>query len=251
MIQKMVGKNGLATRDSLGINIGKAVWGISVIFLACSCTSISTPDLSASVESFSGRWISEEIHDPNGYGPLMALELLFNEDGSFVRRSDNGYGYLIERSGNFLVSEDESRIEFTFDDDDSVSRPYFAFSDDRLELFVKNRETWLVSMSRSDRSSRVLDAMPKAPQDIESAVIELKKNSEPELLREIAECNKEDLVRFHDSIGLYIRNAFELWSGGNSSLLKSCGSVKMHPDDASMIILEALWHNLRSLAGSE
>jgi len=50
---------------------------------------------------------------------------------------------------------------------------------------------------------------------------------------------KEDLIRFHHAWGTGMRNEFGLW-GGNKELLASCGSTDMHPDDASMVIIEAV-----------
>ena len=52
---------------------------------------------------------------------------------------------------------------------------------------------------------------------------------------------KEDLIKLHFSLGMAIRNAFDLhvpWS----KLLASCGVV--HPDDASGVIIRALWRRL-------
>jgi hypothetical protein len=42
----------------------------------------------------------------------------------------------------------------------------------------------------------------------------------------------------HATLGTTLRNDFGLWSG-NKTLLKSCGSETMHPDDASMVIIKA------------
>ena len=59
---------------------------------------------------------------------------------------------------------------------------------------------------------------------------------------------KDDLIQFHFGWGMSIRNAFGLW-GGNAALMRSCAEVSgrafMHPDDASMVIIEAVWQRLR------
>ena len=52
-----------------------------------------------------------------------------------------------------------------------------------------------------------------------------------------------ELDRFHYSLGIWIRNQFGLWRG-NKELLKDCGSEKMHPDDASMVIIARVWGKL-------
>ena len=54
---------------------------------------------------------------------------------------------------------------------------------------------------------------------------------------------KNDLIKFHHGWGTNIRNGFGLW-GGNKELLKDAG--KEHPDDASMVIIEAVWKELQS-----
>ena len=64
----------------------------------------------------------------------------------------------------------------------------------------------------------------------------------------IANMKIEDLAALHLSLGNYIRNRFELWSG-NKALLDSCRSYseisEIHADDASSIIITALWNALR------
>lgn len=58
---------------------------------------------------------------------------------------------------------------------------------------------------------------------------------------------KDDLIEFHFGWGMGIRNAFGLW-GGNEALLQSCAEARgypfIHPDDASMVIIEAVWERL-------
>lgn len=68
---------------------------------------------------------------------------------------------------------------------------------------------------------------------------------------------EEDLTLFHHGLGTDIRNEFGLWAN-NRELLKSCGSQMMpdsayddylmmmvHQDEASMVIIEALWRALQ------
>lgn len=66
---------------------------------------------------------------------------------------------------------------------------------------------------------------------------------------------KDDLIQFHFGWGMSIRNAFGLW-GGNAALMRSCAEWRygvgkgpdatfMHPDDASGVIIEAVWQRLR------
>jgi hypothetical protein len=57
-----------------------------------------------------------------------------------------------------------------------------------------------------------------------------------------------ELCSLHYSLGLDIRNGFELW-GKNEDLLKSCqflaGTEVLHMDDASATIIEELWKRLQ------
>lgn len=54
---------------------------------------------------------------------------------------------------------------------------------------------------------------------------------------------RDELIRFHHGWGTGIRNTFGLW-GGNHALLAACGGG--HPDDASMVIIEAVWDRLQA-----
>jgi hypothetical protein len=61
------------------------------------------------------------------------------------------------------------------------------------------------------------------------------------LLRRTA---KQDLIQFHLGWGMEVRNKYGFWS--NRALVQSCGKQRgyvgfIHPDDASMIVLEGVW----------
>ncbi|WP_374683367.1 DUF6794 domain-containing protein [Accumulibacter sp.] len=58
----------------------------------------------------------------------------------------------------------------------------------------------------------------------------------------IAAMSQDDLVVLHLGLGMWIRNNLGLWSE-NSALLESARS--QNPDDASVVIIEALWRRLR------
>ena len=103
--------------------------------------------------------------------------------------------------------------------------------------------------------------MPKRkkdwPRTVEEAVEQLISSipdKDKEILRNMPE---EDLRSLHINFGMYIRNTFGLWED-NKKLLGSCGLRSMpdsaygeympmwvHPDDCSMIIIEALWEALQ------
>ncbi len=77
------------------------------------------------------------------------------------------------------------------------------------------------------------------------------------LLTKLSEADRElvrttdraRLAQYHFDWGMGIRNAFGLWAG-NHALKASCGSAKMHTDDASMVIIEGVWCRLNGLPAS-
>jgi hypothetical protein len=58
----------------------------------------------------------------------------------------------------------------------------------------------------------------------------------------IRDTKKEDLISFHHGWGTGIRDEFGLWRG-NTNLMTACHAD--HPDDASMVIIEAVWQKLQ------
>lgn len=59
---------------------------------------------------------------------------------------------------------------------------------------------------------------------------------------DIASLDKDELIKFHHSVGQDIRNAFGLWLDGNPNVL-------IHPDDTSMEVLELMWVSVRNAGG--
>ena len=52
---------------------------------------------------------------------------------------------------------------------------------------------------------------------------------------------ENSLINFHHGWGTRIRNDYNLWR--NAALVKATGAA--HPDDASMLIIKAVWQELR------
>lgn len=88
----------------------------------------------------------------------------------------------------------------------------------------------------------------KYPNTIEEAVEILHANMglNDEIL--LATMNEEDLIDAHVALGYQIRHEFGLWTG-NDALLESCrllsGDKNLHVDDASMMIVQALWEKVQ------
>ncbi len=59
----------------------------------------------------------------------------------------------------------------------------------------------------------------------------------------IAAMPEKDLIMLHMRLGQWVRNNFGLWQD-NTMLLRATG--KQHPDDASHVIIQALWQRLQN-----
>jgi hypothetical protein len=86
------------------------------------------------------------------------------------------------------------------------------------------------------------DRMPKTVSEAVDHMIAALGHEEEELIKNADEA---DLGEFHFGLGTGIREAFQLWHG-NKELLESCGSETIHPDEASIVIIEALWRRLQT-----
>jgi len=88
----------------------------------------------------------------------------------------------------------------------------------------------------------------KQPQSVDEAVDMLHANMglNDEIL--LATMLEENLIDAHLALGHHIRHEFGLWTG-NDALLESCriisGDKNLHVDDASMLIVKALWEKVQ------
>ena len=58
--------------------------------------------------------------------------------------------------------------------------------------------------------------------------------------------SQADLITLHFSLGAWIRNSFGLWQD-NQALIQTLAQhyPDLHPDDASMVIIDGVWQRLR------
>lgn len=83
------------------------------------------------------------------------------------------------------------------------------------------------------------------PTKLDDAFDELKKMLHPELLKEMKEGSERNMVQYHMSMGLWMRNNWGLWAG--SRLAKYFNGIGIfHPDDMSGIILDSFWRHLNA-----
>ena len=64
----------------------------------------------------------------------------------------------------------------------------------------------------------------------------------------IADLAQAQLIGLHFGLGMWIRNHLGLWRG-NDGLMQAIRErdQAIHPDDASMVIVEAVWERLREM----
>ena len=94
--------------------------------------------------------------------------------------------------------------------------------------------------------------MDTLPSTVEEAVDHLLARMDAEGQATIRATPQSELIRFHLPWGMWVRHELGLW-GGNPQLISSIqersGSmVILHPDDASMIVIQALWERLQRRA---
>lgn len=82
------------------------------------------------------------------------------------------------------------------------------------------------------------------PRTMKAAVNRLLEEMSEDAKYRLKFSGKNDLVKYHFGLGMYIRNEFNLWHKNNDLLLE-CGGTEMHPDEASIVIIESLWKELQ------
>ncbi len=93
--------------------------------------------------------------------------------------------------------------------------------------------------------SQCPDGPRPLPQTLESAVEDIAKKLDAESVAVLRRTERKDLIKFHMSWGMGIRNELCMW--GNDNLVRSaCGGKACHPDTASMKIMEAVWEKVRA-----
>jgi hypothetical protein len=86
------------------------------------------------------------------------------------------------------------------------------------------------------------------PKTLDEAVARIVRDLDDGSRDYIKTCDRTEVPSFHFSLGMYIRNTYGLWQG-NKELLRSCGDEGMDPDDASMVIMYAVWDELHREQG--
>ena len=80
------------------------------------------------------------------------------------------------------------------------------------------------------------------PTSLQQAVDSIIDSLDVESRDRIMNATLDELAEYHHGWGTGIRNDFNLWS--NINLLTDCGSSRMHADDASAVIMNAVWYQM-------
>ena len=87
------------------------------------------------------------------------------------------------------------------------------------------------------------------PLTVEDAVDYLQASMSLNQIMSLTDIKKENISDLYYSLGAYARDILGLWSG-NEELIESCRSISgnndLDADDASRLILEALWERLQT-----
>jgi hypothetical protein len=84
----------------------------------------------------------------------------------------------------------------------------------------------------------------KWPTSVAEAVSDIVRRLPEKDKERIRSTKKEDLIKFHHGWGTGIRNYYGLRRGNNKLIVSACGKP-CDPDEASMVIIRAVWTALQ------
>jgi hypothetical protein len=90
-------------------------------------------------------------------------------------------------------------------------------------------------------------ALKPLPRNVDRVVERIVKKIEPQFREKLLATKREDLVQFQEW-GTGIRDSLCLEAGNNNQLIRSaCNGELCHPEEASQVIMEAVWDRLESV----
>jgi hypothetical protein len=101
----------------------------------------------------------------------------------------------------------------------------------------------LVLSTPQDRPLNPLDP-DDWPTTVEEAVREFLSHASPAVTSYIRKTKEEDIILLYRDYGILIRNRYGLWKTNDKLMISACGRL-CHPDDASLIIIKAIWSETR------
>ncbi|WP_370979490.1 DUF6794 domain-containing protein [Agaribacterium sp. ZY112] len=110
-----------------------------------------------------------------------------------------------------------------------------------ISIFILSCAT---QVKESSEETKANDSSESIPTTCKGAIQTIANELDEDSVKTLKETKREDLVMFHFSWGMGIRNSYGLWSE-NSAIRLSCaeqiGEKDIHPDNASGIIMEGVW----------
>ncbi len=103
------------------------------------------------------------------------------------------------------------------------------------------------SYAAPENGKQASDAKPEEkvdiPKNLDDCFVQLEKILQPADLEKMKVGSEKDMILYHRSLGLWMRNNWGLWSG--SRLKQYFNELGIHhPDDMSGIILDSFWRHL-------
>jgi hypothetical protein len=91
-------------------------------------------------------------------------------------------------------------------------------------------------------------ALKPLPRNVTRAVDRIVRDMYPKLRETLLKTKREELVQYQTDWGTGIRNSLCLKAGGNDQLVRSaCHGELCDPEEASMVIMEAVWIRLQGV----
>jgi hypothetical protein len=91
-------------------------------------------------------------------------------------------------------------------------------------------------------------ALKPLPRSVNASVDRIVKGITPKWRDTLLKTKREELVQYQTNWGKGIRDSLCLLAGGNDQLIRdACNGELCHPDEASMVIMEAVWDRLQSV----
>nr|WP_315467407.1 DUF6794 domain-containing protein [uncultured Undibacterium sp.] len=103
--------------------------------------------------------------------------------------------------------------------------------------------TFFLGTSLAQEKKKPLES-DKWPITVKATVVDLLSTMSAESKETVRKTKKDALILFHHGWGTGIRNHYGLWRGNNALIEDACGKP-CHPDDASMVIIGAVWKALQ------
>jgi len=188
-----------------------------------------------------GKWISVSEFRDTEFFDAIGWEIEFRPNGKFRLLSDGGMSIQRWKKGGFHILGNQLSIDYFANGEPLVFE--YTIGSDGLDLHLSS-EMGEMQLIRSNEPHQELRALPRMPETLGEATSLLISEMSVKDKRFIATRKQDDLISFHFGWGMGIRNRFGLWTG-NEKLLASCGSRWMHPDEASSVIIESVWRELR------